>query len=160
MHLHFPLSCLFSKETSGIPAVPTNHLLSLLRCAALLLLCLLQAGEPQTLAGAEPILGEGPQPSWALLQLLTPPPAPSCPPPASASPTWVCTCWVPSHSPRGHFTSTVSHTGRHPQSGKQWKEAGRARHAPSQGSAQAAAAPNQPKEAPSRRSPSCSTRIH
>lgn len=46
MHLHFPLSCLFTKETSDISAVPTNHLPSLLRFAALLLLCLLQAGEP------------------------------------------------------------------------------------------------------------------
>lgn len=83
--LPFPLSRLFTKETSAAPAVPRNHHISLLRFAALLLLCLLQAGEHMDAGRHSTCLGRGPATpprlSFSCGHLLHPP---SCPPPASA----------------------------------------------------------------------------
>ena len=59
-HLRFPLSCLFSKETSEVPAVPRNYHVSLFKFAAPLLLCLLQAGEPTDAGRHRACLGRGP----------------------------------------------------------------------------------------------------
>lgn len=130
----------------AVPAVPRNHHISLLRSAALLLLCLLQAGEP-TDAGRRACLGRGPaallgSPSAAdasSIPFLTPSrlhiPYPGLHPLAAVlQPTGGM-----SHQP-------ISHTGRHPQTGKGQRGAGGARPALRQGSAPAAAAPNPPRQ--------------
>lgn len=132
MHLCFPLSCLFGKETLEVPAVPRNYYVSLFRFAALLLLCFVQAGEPMN---AQPVLEEGLPPSQANLQLPTPPLLLSYHPPASASPNMGLHLLGSILQPPGAFHTDHLLCWETTSNWKQQKEAGRVRHTLSHGSA-------------------------
>lgn len=154
-HISVLLSLAFSsKETSEVLAVPRNRHISLLRFAVLLFLCLLQAGEPTDAGRHRACLGRG---SAALPGSPSPADISSVPVLPSSS---LCIPHMGLHPldpipqppgafcPGGSFTRSISRTGRHPPTGKQQQVAGTARHALRQGSAQAAAAPNQPGKCP------------
>jgi len=126
LHLPFPISYPSSKETSEVSSVPTDYLLSLLGFGALLLLCLLQAGQPMDAGRCRAHLGRPPQ-SPSCSPVLRPPhgsvPAGSCPWPSP-------------------ILGDILRLGR----GK--RKAGRVGHGSPQGLARAAAASHRPRKRP------------
>lgn len=138
--LHYPLSTLFSKKTSEVPAVPRQFFLDLLFCYFSWEAC-----HPPSC------------PSAADISFI-----PVLPTSHLCISHMVCTYWISSHSLHGQWPF---HTDcpTYWETSSDWEVAeGRRESKPhtSQGLAQAEAAPNQPRKVPSSWSPSWSSSTH